>query len=811
MASDLPAAARAVVIGGGVGGASTAYHLARLGWRDVVVLEQHDLTDGTTWHSAGFVGQLRSTITQTRLIVYSRGLYAELREQTGLDPGWHGVGGLRLATTPRRVEELERQASAATTYELDLELLSPAEAQAMLPILAVDDVLAAAWLPGDGWLDPAALARALATGAEQLGVAFHTHTTVTGIDVRDGRVRGVTTDRGAIAAETVVICAGAASAHVGALAGVTIPVVPMLHQFVRSHPLDPAVPDDAPTVRDPDHIVYFRPEDGGLLAGGYSRAPQPYEPDGVPLAEPRTLYDPDRERLDEWFGPGAVHRVPAVGEAGIREVVHGPEAFTPDGEFIVGEAGVEGLWVGAGFCVHGLAGAGGVGKTLAEWIVDGQPEWDVSGMDARRFGRQHASRTYRRARALEAYAKYYDVVLPGEETRAGRPLRTSPTYPRALALDAAFGEKSGWERVNWFAANAPGGDEALRPRGWAGVHWSPAIRAECLAARDAAALFDQSSFSKIEVHGPGAAEGIARLCANRVDREPGVAVYTQLLNPRGGVEADLTVTRVAEDRFRVVTGTAFGTRDRHWLRRHLPPEVGVEDVTSREACLCLWGPLAREVLHPLADADLSDAAFPFLRARSLHVGPVPVFAQRITFVGELGWELYCPVEYGLALWDLLAAHDAVTPGGYRAIDSMRLEKGYRVWGLDVTPETTPHEAGLSFAVRNPGDFIGREALLAAEEPETRLRCLVLDDPLTVCLGSEPVRVAGQPSGRVTSGGYGNRVDRSIAYAYLPAAVSEGERVEVGVFDEWVGAEVVPEPLYDPAGERIRPRPAAARR
>jgi len=810
--ASLPAAARCVIVGGGVGGASIAHHLARLGWRDIVVLEQHELTEGTTWHSAGFVGQLRSTISQTRMIMYSSELYTELEALTGLDSGWRRVGGLRLATTPERVEELHRQESSAATYGLELELLSPAETRDKLPLLAVDDVLESAWLPGDGYLDPESLAGALADAAGRNGVEFHTQTRVTQIEVSDGRVIAVVTDRGRISTEVVVDAAGAAAGVVGALAGVSIPIVPMRHQYVVTQPLEPAI-GEVPSVRDPDHILYFRPEAGGLLVGGYAREPVTWDT-SEPLAEARTLFEPDPDRFAESWA-GALKRVPALREVEVAKVVNGPEAFTPDGEFVLGETEVEGLWVAAGFCVHGLAGAGGVGKLMAEWIVDGQPEWDVSSMDVRRFGRHYSSTRHARVRALDAYSRYYDVVYPHEERDAGRPLRVSPAYARLCGLEASFGEKSGWERANWFESNASGGDEGLRPRGWAGKFWSPAIRAESLATRDTAALFDQSSFAKLDVRGPGAADALGLLCANDVDGPVGRAVYTQLLNPRGGIEADLTVTRLGEDVFRIVTGTAFGGRDLGWIRRHLLADslVRAHDVTGASACYCLWGPRAGDILAPLTDEDLSPSAFGFLHAREISVGAVPVLAQRITFVGEFGWELYCPVEYGQTLWDLLwqsgAAHGLVA-GGYRAIDSLRLEKGYRVWGSDVTPDTTPDEAGLSFAVQidKAGGFIGRDALLAARDggeprPRLRLRCLVLDDPLAVCLGNEPVRVQDELLGRVTSGGYGHRVDKSIAYAYLPAAMDVGARVEVGVFGQWIGAEVAREPLYDPANERVR--------
>ncbi len=720
MSAELPSGAAAVVIGGGVGGASVAYHLAELGLTDVVVLERHGLADGTTWHSAGFIGQLRSSISQTRMIMYSTELYERLEGETGMDPGWRGVGGLRIATTPERVEELRRQESAAATYGLQLDLLSPEETRERLPLLAVDDVLAAAWLPGDGYVDPEPLARALAAGAEAKGVRFHTGVLVTGFE-RDGdRITGVVTDQGTVATETAVIAAGAASGALGRLAGASIPIVPMRHQYVITEPLDPAVEETATTVRDPDSINYFRPKDGGLLVGGYSRDPVTWDVD-EPLTEPRKLFDADMGRFAESW-EGAQRRVPALRELEIAKVVNGPEGFTPDGEFILGETPeVAGLWVAAGFCVHGLAGAGGVGRVVAESIVTGEPFVDPSAMDIRRFGRHLRVRSLARTKALDAYSRYYDIVYPGEEREAGRPLRTSPAYGELQALDAEFGEKAGWERPNWFGSNASndsGGDalEHERPRGWAGRNWSPAIAAECVGTRDAAGLFDQSSFAKLDVSGPGAVAAMNRIAANDVDKPIGSAVYTQLLNERGGIEADLTVTRVGEEAFRVVTGTAFGTRDGSWIRRHLPGDgsIRVEDVTGSRACFCLWGPRARDILQPLAATDLANEAHPFLQARETAIGDVPVLAQRITFVGELGWELYCPAEFGRRLWSIVweaGREHGMVAGGYRAIDSMRLEKGYRVWGADITPETTPYEAGLGFAVAL--DRMGRATSSAA--------------------------------------------------------------------------------------------------
>ena len=594
------------------------------------------------------------------------------------------------------------------------------------------------------------------------------------------------------------------AAELGRLVGINVPVIPMAHEYLITRPH--GVPLDVPTMRDPSLLVYFRGESGGLVMGGYERHPAPWGLDGIPPDFNGRLLAEDWERFEELM-TNALVRVPELGEAEVIRLVNGPEAFTPDGEFILGPTELPGFWIASGFCAHGLAGAGGMGKLVAEWIVDGLPGFDVWEMDSRRFGAHYASRDYTLARTLEIYSTYYDVKYPGHEREAGRPLRLSPAYPRLVALGAAFGEKSGWERANWFEPNAAAGDESLRPRGWAGRLWSPAIGAEHRACRESAALFDETSFAKIDVSGERAATFLERVCDNRVAREVGQITYASMLNARGGIECDFTVTRLAEDRFRIVTGTAFGRHDLAWVRQHAPDDgsVLVEDVTSKLACIGLWGPAAREILQATTTDEL---AFGYMRARELAVGPVPCLALRVTYVGELGWELYCPTEFGLALWDTLwdaGREYGLVAGGYKAIDSMRLEKGYRVWGTDITPDDTPYEAGLGFAVKlDKEDFIGREALLEAQEPERRLACLVLSDPRSVALGSEPVRVDSELVGRVTSGGYGYTVERSIAYAYVPAEDAQpGRQVEVEIFGEWVGGEVAPEPLFDPAGERLR--------
>lgn len=799
--------ARVVVIGGGVGGASILYWLARLGWSDAVLLERAQLTSGSTFHSAGLVGQLRGSLSLTRMMMNSVELYRNLRDEVDLETGWREVGSLRLASSSERMEELERQAAWAETFGLPLHLISAKEAAELFPPMSTDGVYGAAFLPSDGYVDPSQLTMALAKGARQRGARVQTDTRVVGIDVADGRVRAVETEGGRIECEVVVNAGGIYAAEIGRLAGVNVPVVPMEHQYLITKPS--GLPRDMPTLRDPSLLVYFRGESGGLVAGGYERNPAAWHLRAIPADFNNKLLPPDSERFEPLF-KAAVVRVPDLADAEIVRLVNGPEAFTPDGEFILGPSHVRGFFVAAGFCAHGIAGAGGMGRIVAEWIAEGQPDLDAWEMDSRRFGPQYASREYALTRTTEIYATYYDVKYPGHERTAGRPLRVPPTYERLRALGASFGEKAGWERVNWFESNAPSGDESLRPAGWAGQLWSPAIGAEHRACRETAALFDETSFSKIEVSGVGSADFLERLCANRVARAPGAITYTQLCNPRGGVECDLTVTRLGEKRFRIITGTAFGNHDLAWLRAHLPEDgaVNVEDVTSKYACLALWGPLARDILQPLTDADLSNEAFPYLTAREINVGAVPCLALRVTFVGELGWELHCPAEFGLLLWDTLSeagTPKGLVPGGYKAIDSLRLEKGYRVWASDVTSADTPFEAGLGFAVRmDKGPFIGREALETAIPPLRRLVCLVLDDARTIALGSEPVRVNGHAVGRVTSGGYGYTVERSIAYAYVPTAAAEpGARVAIGIFGRSVGAEVVAEPLFDPKNARVR--------
>ena len=837
--NTIPSRARIVVIGGGVGGASVAYHLAERGERDVVVLERSELTSGSTFHSAGLVGQLRADPTLTRMNMYSVELYRRL--QASATPiGWQESGGIKLASSQARLEEIRRQISWARTYDLPLVEISPGEVAELFPLVDLDGgrrVVGAAHLATDGYLDPSSLCYALAAGARAQGVQIRTRVRVLGIDLEGGRVRRVRTDVGDIECEIVVDCGGMFAAQIARMVGVRVPIVPMAHQYLVTDAFLPAAigPRDAPlpTLRDPDLLVYWRQEVDGLLMGGYERNPAPWTAsstsyDDIPADFNGRLLPEDWERFEQITENSQV-RVPAMADVPIRKLVNGPEGFTPDNEFCLGETEVPGFYVAAGFNAHGIAGAGGIGKVMADWICDGEPGLDLWHMDVRRFGRQYRSPSYTLAKTIENYSTYYDIRYPGQERAAGRPLRTSPVYQWHVEHGAEFGEKSAWERVNYYSRNesaATDADRALRPDGWAGRFWSPATAVEHRATRERAGLFDETSFAKILVSGPNAAALLERVCDNHVAREVGAVTYTQLLNHRGGIEADVTVNRLTEQQFLVVTGTAFGSHDLGWLRTQAlhaaadpavavhPGGVSVDDVTGQYVTFGLWGPRARDILGRVTSADLSDVAFPFMTAQDLTVGDVPARAVRVTFVGELGWELYTTTEYGAALWRTLWAagqDDGLLACGYRAIESLRLEKGYRVWSSDVTPETTPYEAGLGFCVKldKPGGFVGGDALRVAKAAglSRKLACITLDDPRQVVLGSEPVRALGQGGrvlGRVTSGGYGYTVERSIAYAYLPLeSAAAGTRVEIDLFGTWVPGELSTSPLLDPKGERLR--------
>jgi 4-methylaminobutanoate oxidase (formaldehyde-forming) len=565
-------------------------------------------------------------------------------------------------------------------------------------------------------------------------------------------------------------------------------------------------------LRDPDLLVYWREEVGGFVMGGYERQPVTFGLKGIPRDFKYQLLPEDWERFTPLM-ENAIRRVPIMERIEVKKLLNGPEGFTPDGEYLLGPTSVKGFWVACAFCAHGLAGAGGIGKVMAEWIIDGHPEWDMWRLDVRRFGSNYNSQDYAAARTIETYTQYYDIHYPGEERLARRDLRLSPTYYRLRDLGCSFGEKFGWERPNWFQPYEEKATHGHEPQGWARHNWSRAIGYEHLQTRAHAGLFDETSFNKIEVRGPGALAFLNRVCANNIDQPVGSVIYTQCLNPRGGIECDFTVNRLEEERFFIITGTAFGQHDISWLSLNMPEDgtVSIEEVGSAYACIGLWGPKARTILQKVTNDDISNAGFPYMTSKRISVGDIPVLASRVTYVGELGWEFYCPMEYGLRLWDTLweaGKPEGMVAGGYKAIESLRLEKGYRYWSAEISPDYTPYEAGLGFAVKlDKGDFIGKDALLKQKEAGLRrkLCCLTLSDHRVLALGKEPIREeGGRIVGWVSSGGYGYSVGQSIVYAYLPVECAKvGTRLEIEFFGEPVGATVVGSPLWDSKGERIR--------
>ncbi|MGI9058724.1 MAG: GcvT family protein [Ktedonobacteraceae bacterium] len=808
--------AQVVIIGSGIAGSSIAYHLTKLGWRNIVVLEQGPLISGTTSHAPGLVGQLRSSVSLTRMLMYSVELYKQL--QVDGQAGYAEVGSLRLASSKERMAELRRQAGFAKGVGLAVELISANEAQRLFPLMSLDGVEGALYLPTDGSARAPILAEAMANAAQERGTSFYPHTRVTGIAIQHGHVQAVDTTQGRIQTEIVVVATGVWSPLIGRMAGISIPLIPMQHQYAMTAPLSALAGDmSVPNLRDPDKLVYFRQDGASLVLGGYERSPAAFNVDAIAANDNPTVQRFDPPRFASLM-EGCIERVPMLKNVALVKEVNGLESFTPDGEFILGEApGVRGFWAACGFCAHGVSGSGGVGKMIAEWIVEGEPSLDLWHMDIRRFGAYAASRRYISTRTHEIYSTYYDISYPAQERSSARKLRLSPVYNRLEELGTVFGEKAGWERPNWFTANEhlAEGQDWPRPDGWAGRYWSPAIGAEHQATRERVAMFDETSFSKIEVLGPGAVTFLQRITDNQMDQPNGTITYTQMLNTHGGIECDLTVTRLASDRFQIVTGTAFGVHDLSWMRSQLSllPNDGavyINDVTSSRCCIGVWGPRARALMQHVSENDFSNAAFPYLTAQQVTIGDIPALALRVTYVGELGWEIYAPMEYGLKLWNTLwQAGQAfgVVAAGYYAIESLRLEKGYRYWSSDIHSEYNPYEAGLGFAVKlKKGDFSGRTALerVKAEGVSRKLCCLTLDNPSAVALGGEPILDGERVVGRVTSGGYGYTVRQSISYGYLPIEyAAPGTIVEVQLFGTRYRATVMKEPLYDPKNEKIK--------
>ena len=810
----LPTAAEIVIIGGGIIGCSTAYHLARLGRRDVVLLERAKLTSGSTFHAAGLVGQLRSNANITQMLKNSVELYQLLEAETGQATGWKQNGGLRLACNPERMTELKRQATTARSFGLEMHLLTPSEAGELWPLMDTSDLVGAAFLPTDGQANPSDITLALAKGARQGGVTIVEDCAVTAIERARGRVHAVETALGRIETPCVVNCAGQWAREVGALAGVNVPLVSVQHQYMISEPIE-GVARNLPTLRDPDRLIYFKEEVGGLVMGGYEPNPIPWAVDGLPEGFHFTLLDPDWGHFEPMMEQ-ALQRVPAFQQAGIKELINGPESFTPDGNFVLGEAPeLRGFFVGAGFNAFGIASGGGAGQALAEWILAGEPPMDLWPVDIRRFGAPHRSIDWVRSRTLELYGKHYTMSWPHEEHSSARPERRSPLYGALQEAGACFGEKLGWERANWFARNGEAPEDRYS---YGRQNWFEAVGEEHRAVRERAGLIDQSSFAKFLMIGPDAAAALEWICANRVDKPVGSLTYTQMLNARGGIECDLTVARLAEEQFYLVTGTGFATHDFSWIERSIPSSLNAHliDVTSANATLSLMGPSSREILARVTSGDLSNEAFPFATWQPLEIGGAVVKALRITYVGELGWELHLPSENALSVYRRLceAGTDlGLANAGYRAIESLRLEKGYRAWGSDIGPDHTPPEAGLGWAVKLKSnvDFQGRAALTAQLEGplKKRLACFVVDDPEIVLLGRETIYRDGERVGWLTSGGWGYSVGTNIGYGYVrhPDGVDEamlsGGSYELEVATERVPCRLHKGPLYDPTMARVK--------
>jgi 4-methylaminobutanoate oxidase (formaldehyde-forming) len=814
--ATLPKTAKAVVIGGGIIGCSTAYHLAKLGWTDTVLLERKKLTSGSTFHAAGLVGQLRTSANITQLLGYSIDLYNRLEAETGLATGWKMNGGLRLACNADRWIEVKRQATTAHSFGLKMELLTPKEAQALWPLMTVDDVVGAAFLPTDGQANPSDITQALAKGARQAGATILEDTGVLSVIVENGRIRGLETGKGRIECGTVVCCAGQWSRRFAATVGVNVPLVSVQHQYMVTEKIDGVTPN-LPTLRDPDRLTYYKEEVGGLVMGGYENNPLPWADDGIPEDFHYTLLPSNFDHFEPMVEL-ALGRVPALQSAGVKELINGPESFTPDGNFILGEAPeLKNFFVGAGFNAFGIASGGGAGMALAEWVARGEPPYDLWPVDIRRFGRPHFDTDWVRTRTMEAYGKHYTIAWPSEEHASGRPCRRSPLYGHLKRQGACFGEKLGWERPNWYADLAAGEKPDDR-YSFGRPNWFGPVRREHKAAREAAVLFDQTSFAKFILTGPDAESALTWICANDVAKPVGRVVYTQMLNERGGIECDLTVTRIAPDSFYIVTGTGFATHDFDWIRRNIPAGANAQlvDVTSANAVLSLMGPKSREILASVTRDDVSNQAFPFGTARQIGIAGAPVLAIRVTYVGELGWELHLPVEYAVNVYEALMNAGAplgLRNAGYRAIETLRLEKFYRAWAGDIGPDFTPFEAGMGWAVklRKNVDFKGRRALEAQKTNGMKrlLAAFTVDDPNVILLGRETILRDGKPSGWLSSAGWGYTIAKNIGFGYVrDAGGVDADFVLAGHYELEVATERVPcavalEPLYDPGMVRIK--------
>ena len=798
--------ARIVIIGGGVIGASVAYHLAQTGESDVLVLEKSQLTNGCTWHAAGLVGQLRSKRNLTRLMQNSVAVYDRLEAESGLSIDWKKVGSLRLASSKQRWSEIQRSMSQAKSFGVECHSLSANQAQQRFPYISTQGVVGAAFIPGDGYIDPYALTQAYASVAKAKGVRIQLDTLVTDIVVKNRRVVAVETDKGEIVCDIVVNCAGLWAKKVGEMAGVPLAAGIVEHQyFLTEKKLDFAA--DLTTLRDPDNNFYLKPDTGAFAIGGWEDDSNGCWRGKPPFEFGRELFAENLERLERFALP-ASKRLPVLNEIGIQSVINGPIPVSADGEPIMGLAPqLDNFYVACGFTA-GIAASGGAGLAMSNWILEGDPGMDLWAFDVRRFGPAQAQDRFLQARTIETYASYYKIHWPGHEALSARGLSRSPLYSQLNGAGAVFGSKFGWERVNYFKHSGIESDDVPSFENKPG--WFKQLDYECAAIRDNVALIDQSSFAKFKVSGPGAFSALDKIIANRLPQRPGTAVYTQLCNSNAGIEADLTVIHLADGTFMVVTGAGFAIRDYHWIEKHLPDDgcVQLADITSTLSVINICGPHARHVLEALSDSDVCNESMPFLSAVNIDLANTQVLAVRIGYVGVLGFELYMKPENAAHVYESLCQAGReykIANAGYYAIESCRLEKGYVYWSSDIGPEINPYQAGLGFSVAlDKPDFIGKQALVKTSKTQSSKKLVTLSHPGFIPLhGGEPIFIDGELKGYTTSAGYGHRLGITIAYAYLPHDLNPQSMTEVEAFGTLYKLNSGSRCLYDAGNQRLK--------
>ena len=800
-------ACRHLIIGGGIIGCSIAYHLTRMGERDVVLLERAGLTEGATWHAAGLVGQLRASRNTTRMLKKSVEMYDRLQHEAGMPFGWKKVGSLRLAATSDRLLEAKRLATMARSFDLEMHIISPDEAKELFPLIDANGLKAAAFIPSDGHVDPASLCQAVASAARQQGANIRQNTEVLDFSVSHGRITSVQTSNGSWQADNVVLAAGMWSRELGAKLGIAVPACAVEHQYIVTEPVTETVAH-LPTLRDPERLVYYKPDAGGrLVIGGYEDNTLPFGDHGIPGSFMRQLLPDNMDRFAP-LAELAAQVTPCINEVGVRQVINGPIPYSADGDFVMGwQPGFDNLMMATGF-LYGIAAGGGAGEMIAEWIVEGRPSLDLWPLDVRRFGAHHGSRSYMYPRAVEHYAHHYKMRYPGQEHETARQLRQSPLYERLRQRGAVYGSKNGWERPLWFA---PEGVKPVDLLNFLNPGWMRYVAQEHRALRENVVLIDQSSFAKFELTGKGALPALQHLAVSNLDKPPGSVIYTQLCNERGGIEADLTITRLTEDRFYIVTGAGFGVRDSDWIKRHLPEDGScyLTEMTSAFAVINICGPNSRAVLSRACEGDISDAAQPFATTQEIVVGAAPVRAIRIGYTGELGFELHIPTEFGLHVYDTLLAAGAelgIRDAGYRAIESLRLEKGYLYWSADISPDYSPIEAGLGTRVhlKSKGNFIGRAVLETQKTSGVGRRlCTFTNDDFLPLYGGETILNNGRVVSLACSAGYGHTVGKTIIYGYLDQELLDQAGFELEVFGNRHPVVLVDGPLYDPTNIRLK--------